>query len=81
MIKKIKQWWRNLRYMRARKRDFKEYGDSHASVTYTKEQLENAYILGYNDGKRDGLAIARQQATKSLKEILSWQNQNNSQKK
>lgn len=72
MIKKIKQWWSITK----KKRDFKRHGDSeYSSVTYTQEQVENAYILGYNDGKRDGLSIARQQATKSLKEILSWQNQ------
>lgn len=28
----------------------------------------------YNDGKRDGLAIAREQANNSLKEILREQN-------
>lgn len=42
--------------------------------TYTYAQLENAWKLGYTDGKRDGLAIAREQATKSLKEILWQQN-------
>ena len=67
MIKKIKQWYLN------RKHGKPEVAPE--SDTYTYEQLENAYRLGYNDGKRDGLSIARQQATKSLKEILSWQNQ------
>ena len=42
---------------------------------YTREQLANAYRLGYNDGRRDGLSVAREQATKSLKEILWQQNQ------
>jgi hypothetical protein len=42
---------------------------------YSREQLEKVYILGYNDGKRDGLSIAREQATKSLKEIVWQQNQ------
>lgn len=77
MIKKIKQrfilWKLN--------RKVKPFEPPIETQTYTQEQVENAYILGYNDGKRDGLAIARQQATKSLKEILQWQNQNNSQKK
>ena len=36
--------------------------------------------IRYNDGKRDGLAIAREQATKSLKEIL-WQQNQHQQKK
>jgi hypothetical protein len=46
---------------------------------YTREQLEKAFWLGHTSGKRDGLAIAREQATKSLKEILWHANQ--SQKK
>lgn len=65
MIKKIKQW------LKARKHDMPKIGTD----GYTREQLERAYLLGYNDGKSDGLAIARDQATKSLKEILQWQNQ------
>lgn len=44
--------------------------------TYKKEDVRKlvgqAYAVGYNDGKRDGLAVARQQATNSLKEIL-WE--------
>jgi hypothetical protein len=78
MIRKIKLWWLNKRHKTP---EIEVTGTSVLEGTYTYEQLENAYILGYNDGKRDGLSIARQQATKSLKEILSWQNQNNSQKK
>lgn len=39
-----------------------------------KKLVEQAYIVGYNDGRRDGLAIARKQATNSLKEILWQQN-------
>lgn len=45
-----------------------------APETFTFQQLENAYKLGYTDGKRDGLAIAREQATRSLREILKSQN-------
>ena len=73
MIKKIKQWYLNKRYGKPEV--------APESLSYTYEQLENAYKLGYNDGKRDGLSIARQQATKSLKEILSWQNENQQSKK
>lgn len=69
MIKKIKQWVWKRRFNKAKD----ELLDNE---TYTREQLEKVYQFGYNDGRRDGLSIARQQATKSLKEILSWQNQN-----
>lgn len=66
MIKKIKQWYYN--------RKTKQQLGVEGSDYYTREQMEKVYLLGYNDGKRDGLAIAREQATKSLKEILQWQN-------
>lgn len=66
MIKKIKQWYYN--------RKTKQQLGVEGSNLYTREQIEKVYLLGYNDGKRDGLAIAREQATKSLKEILQWQN-------
>lgn len=69
MFKKIKQFIR-----RNRKISFSD------EVTYTRDSVEKAYLLGYNDGKRDGLTIARQQATKSLKEIL-WQQNNQTPKK
>ena len=74
MIKKIKAWYDR----RKTNKVFKNRFDAGMPLPdmYTQEQLERAYQLGYNDGRRDGLAIARQQATKSLKEILSWQNQN-----
>lgn len=62
MIQKIKLLWSKLKTIGV------------APEGYTREQLENAYRLGYTDGKRDGLTIAREQATKSLKEILKWQN-------
>lgn len=64
MFKKIKQWYLNKRYGKPKA--------APESGTYTYEQLENAYKLGYTDGRSDGLTIAREQATKSLKEIL-WQ--------
>jgi flagellar biosynthesis/type III secretory pathway protein FliH len=62
MVKKIKAWIARVRT---------------PVEGYTREQLEQAYTLGYNDGKRDGLTIAREQATKSLKEILWHQNKDN----
>jgi len=71
MIRKIKQWYLNKRYGRPEL--------APESKTYTYDHLEKAYMLGYNEGRRDGLSVARQQATKSLKEIL-WQ-QNNQRKK
>lgn len=74
MIKKIKQWIWNRRFKKAK-------DNLLDSETYSREQMEHAYQLGYNDGKRDGLAIARHQATNSLKEILSWQNENQPYKK
>jgi len=62
MVKKIKAWIARVRT---------------PVEGYTREQLEQAYTLGNNDGKRDGLTIAREQATKSLKEILWHQNKDN----
>lgn len=63
MLKKIKQW-------RAKRR---KVSDRYLGTTYTREQVEKAYVLGYNDGRKDGLAIAREQALKSLSEILKQQ--------
>jgi len=74
MIRKIKEW-----YYHRKDRRHNQQQLVREMTGYSKEQLENAYLLGYNDGKRDGLSVARQQATKSLKEIL-WQ-QNNQRKK
>lgn len=70
MLKKIKLWWAN----RGLRQDPMAKSLREETVTFTRDQLEKAFILGYNDGKRDGLTIARQQATKSLKEILWQQN-------
>lgn len=62
MVEKFKQWYRSKRKSKP------------VQISFTEEQLKTAYQLGYNDGRRDGLAIAREQATKSLKEILWQQN-------
>lgn len=74
MLNKIKQWWKSYR----KKGSVSVQSEVDMSI-FTLEQVENAYKLGYTDGKRDGLTIAREQATKSLKEIL-WE-QNNPTKK
>lgn len=71
MLRKIKLWWLNRRY---KIKPLEEV--TVQEKTFTHSQLVNAYKLGYNDGKRDGLAVARQQATQSLKEILWHQNRN-----
>jgi hypothetical protein len=68
MFKKIRAWFK-------RKQKVEVTIDGIPQEGYTYEQLENAYKLGYNDGKIEGLSIARVQATKSLKEILWQQNQ------
>ena len=75
MIENIKQWMSDRR---KRKLEAPSYNtdESVQPETFSREQMENAYLLGYNDGKRDGLTVAREQATKSLKEILWQQNQN-----
>lgn len=78
MIKKIRNWLQRHRadYIRGYQ-DGKISGEDkfRGQEVYTRQQVENAFKLGYTDGKRDGLTIARQQATKSLKEILWEQNQ------
>lgn len=71
--------WQKIKTLWTKRRE--KHNDTEVvQNTYTREQLENAYKLGYNDGKRDGLAIARVQATKSLKEIL-WQQNHHPTKK
>lgn len=80
MIRKIKDWFERRRISR-------KYGvpleqvklnDNPKPELYTREQVQKIADeygdIRYNDGKRDGLAIARQQATQSLKEILWHQN-------
>ena len=74
MLNKIKQWWNNYRA-----KGLEPVQSGVDMSVFTLEQVENAYKLGYTDGKRDGLTIARIQATKSLKEIL-WE-QNNQKRK
>lgn len=44
---------------------------TYADVVRIAEDFGN---IRYNDGKRDGLAIARSQAIKTMKEILWQQN-------
>ena len=63
MLKKIKSLWARRNIL------------TQPPEAYTREQLENAYQLGYTDGRKDGLAIAREQATRSLREILKSQNE------
>lgn len=63
MFKRIKTWWTSRRQKHNATRE-----------GYTREQLNNAYKLGYTDGRRDGLTIAREQATNSLREILKQSN-------
>lgn len=71
MLKRIKQW------LSKRKTPVIEMAaPPELPNMYTQEQVEKAYKVGYNDGRRDGLAVARQQALKSLKEIVQWQNKN-----
>jgi hypothetical protein len=76
MIRKIKQWWLGYKIRRSEGTAYSLGQPEVApkSDVYTYEQLKKAYNLGYTDGKRDGLAIARQQAVKTMKEILWAQN-------
>lgn len=79
MLKKIKQWLYDRRCKAQLAKEMSELMGTSDQQTptelYTREQVEKVYNIGYNDGKNDGLAIAREQATKSLKEILQWKNQ------
>lgn len=68
MLKKIRLWLLNRRYKPAE--------IEVSEKTYTYEQVMKAYKLGYNDGKTAGLRVAREQAQKSLSEILRVQNNN-----
>ena len=60
------------------RREPKPEDDIEYRETYTRAEVERfvrtAHDVGYNDGKRDGLNIARQSAEKALKEALSLQN-------
>lgn len=75
MVKKIKGWVSK----QIRKRFPETTKPMGEQALFTPEIVERAYNLGYNDGRRDGLAIAREQATKALGEILWEQNQENRQ--
>lgn len=79
MIRKTKQWLKRFSW----KAGYDEgIADTHEMMSttrlhpnhYTQEQFDNGMAIAYNDGKRDGLAIARQQATRSLQAILKEQN-------
>lgn len=78
MFKKIQAWWARRKNVTGLTPPELTQEDTMVGL-YTYEQVENAYLLGYNDGKVEGLSIARVQATKSLKEIL-WRQNNPSQK-
>lgn len=75
MISKLKRWLA----IRKENKMYRQRFDAGMPLPfmYTQKQLEEHGSIRYNDGKRDGLAIAREQATKSLKEIL-WQQNNQS---
>lgn len=77
MIKRIRKWLATRKYYRQGRKANKRAFAAGKGEFYSKVHLENAYRLGYTDGKRDGLTIAREQATNSLKEIL-WQQNNQS---
>jgi ribonuclease I len=76
MLKKVRRWFLIRKFYREGKRANADAFIAGEGEFYTREQMEAAFKLGYTDGKRDGLSVAREQATKSLKEILSWQNEN-----
>lgn len=46
------------------------------SYDEVKVMVQTAHDVGYTDGKRDGISIARKAATNSLKEVLWEQKQN-----
>ena len=70
MIRKILNKWKN----RKLKGTATGLGEVPVTEAYTREQMEKVYALGHADGKREGLAIAKQQALASVKEILRQQN-------
>lgn len=69
MIQKLKRWWKTRR---------SQSNETVIKDTFSRDEVARlvteARTVAYNDGKRDGLSIAREQATKSLKEILWQQN-------
>lgn len=48
----------------------------HFTRERVKEMLDDAYQVGYTDGKREGIALSRQLAENQLRSILWQQNQN-----
>ncbi len=72
MIKRLLNWFKTRRV---------QSDPTEVKETWSRDEVlavvEEARLLAYNDGKRDGLTIAREQASKSLKEILWQQNQQN----
>lgn len=54
----------------------------HHPVRFTDEEikkmLDDAYQVGYNDGRKDGIAVSRKIATDTLKEVI-WQQTNDIQ--
>lgn len=70
MIRKIRTWWHN----RKLKGTATGLGEVPVAEFYTREQMEKVYAIGHSDGKREGLAIAKQQALASVREILRQQN-------
>lgn len=73
MIRKLKAWLerRKANKMMADRFD----AGMPLPETYSREQVETAYNMGFKDGRKDGLAIAKDQALRSLKDILKQQNQ------
>ncbi len=69
MIRRVIRWFKTRRT---------ELPKPSVQQTFSREEVidivAQAKTVAYNDGKRDGLNIAREQATKSLKEILWQQN-------
>lgn len=66
MIRKLKQWWHRHRNQPSVIKNTQKM--------YTYEQVKKAMDIAFTDGKRVGLEIAKQQAAKSLGEILRQQN-------
>lgn len=72
----MKQWF--IKLLQAMTWSKRTQAPESTKTSWTREEVESiAEEYGqvrYNDGKRDGLAIAREQASRSLREILKQQN-------
>ena len=66
--------WQRIKAKFHRSKDPKPKPQNIYNSAVVSKLVNDAYNIGYNDGKRDGLTIARQQATKSLQSILKAQN-------